>query len=402
MQTRNRNLRHYWNPLTAALAVAALALVCSVSTLSQQPASQDIPIDRDAILGHLNSIITWYRDVRSNVHSTGLPSDALYQENAQSIAEQAVQLAFQSARAAAALDDNDNQASNSSGKPSSGKDANHDSGKPSPTKKDEQQKSGKPNSAGNAPSAPISTEGDTPKSSSSSNSQEMGGASQRQNLARTLARVSAQIDDAEQKLEGVNKQLATAPRSKRAALVAQRDSLQGQLELNRAMRDTIQKMSNFLEGSADTGDSLEGSIQQLANSVPEVLAADQSKKSQSKPSTAPAPSNSNGLVGQSLTLFGQMRTMHEIDQIIGETDRLRGTVDHLRKPIRDSLVATIQRGRDLAGQASNGTNTSPNSAQTNNTQPSKNNAQQTQDNAREFQALTARFKQLSSATLPLS
>src|SRR5262249_42631687 len=152
-----------------------------------------------------------------------------------------------------------------------------------------------------------SSPADNMQSQSSTNSPQPDGTARRQNLAKTLARISAQIDDAKQKLEAVNKELASAPARKPAALIAQRDTLQGQLELNQAMRETIQKMSSFLEGTADSGDGLEGSIEQLARSVPEVLATDETKKSQ--PQATPAPSSSNGLIGQSLTLFGQMRTM---------------------------------------------------------------------------------------------
>src|SRR6266436_5796114 len=65
-----------------------------------QPATQ---LDRDGLLGHLNAVITWYRDVTGKVQPTGLPSDAIYQDNAQNLAAQVVRLAFQSARAEADL-----------------------------------------------------------------------------------------------------------------------------------------------------------------------------------------------------------------------------------------------------------------------------------------------------------
>jgi small-conductance mechanosensitive channel len=75
--------------------------------------------------------------------------------------------------------------------------------------------------------------------------------------------------------------------------------------------------------------------------------------------------------------------MHEVDQIVEETNSLRDTANQLRKPLRDRLSATIQRGRDLAAQSD--TPATP----------------QSQTTAQEFQILTTRFKELSAATMPL-
>jgi len=205
----------------------------------------------------------------------------------------------------------------------------------------------------------------------------------RQNLAQTLARLSSQIDDAQQKLEDVNKSLASASGTKRRDLTAQRDRLQGQLALNKAMLDAIQKLSAFMEGGADDSDDLDSAIDQLARSLPEVLGGTDEKKSATKAAPQPAPGNSSGLIGQSLTLFGQIRSMHDIDQASGETYNLRDTVNRVRKPLRDTLSATIRRGRELASQ-------------------SDATGAQSQIGAQEFQTLTARFKELSAATLPLA
>ena len=57
----------------------------------------------DAILDHLNAVIDWYRQVLTRVPTAGLPSDAVYQLNAQNMSVEVVQLAFQSAQAEAAL-----------------------------------------------------------------------------------------------------------------------------------------------------------------------------------------------------------------------------------------------------------------------------------------------------------
>jgi small-conductance mechanosensitive channel len=389
MHIHLRIRRTYRNLLLAVAAFAACLIFAGRARTQNQT---DTPVDRDAVLSHLNSIITWYRDVRGKVQPTGLPSDAIYQDHAESLAAQAVRLAFQSARAVAKLDDNDDKPPSTPAptKPAGGKKASKDAARSDTGKskadgstKEKQKGSARQNESTGANGAnAASGSADTSPSQAPATGQP-GSPNRRQNLAQTMARVSAQIDDAEQKLESVNKALAAAPASKRAALIAQRDALQGQLSLNKAMLDTMQKMSNFLEGSAEGGEGLEGSIEQLARSVPEVLATDGSKKPTPQPASTPTLSNSSGLIGQSLTLFGQMRSIHDIDQITSETDHVRESVDRLRKPIRDSLVATMQRGRELAAQSSDG------------------NAAQSQESAREYQALTAKFKVLSGATLPL-
>jgi small-conductance mechanosensitive channel len=63
---------------------------------------------------------------------------------------------------------------------------------------------------------------------------------------------------------------------------------------------------------------------------------------------------------------------------------MRNTADSVRKPLRDILVATIKRGRELS------------------TQTQVPGAGSSQATAQEYQSLTAKFKDLSSATLPLS
>jgi small-conductance mechanosensitive channel len=214
-----------------------------------------------------------------------------------------------------------------------------------------------------------------------------GQPTQQQNVAQTAARIAAQIDDTQSKLDNVNKKLGAAPRSKQKDLLAQRERLQGLLTLDKALQDTIQKMASFVGGTAEGAAGLEGSINDLAHSVPEVLGDDAGKKLPASPSTNTktiAVSTSAGLIGQSLALFDQMQSMHQIDQMADETSKMHATAESLRKPLRDILVATIQHGRDLANQeGAPGTGSS-------------------QSAAEEFRVITAKFKELASATLPLS
>jgi small-conductance mechanosensitive channel len=318
--------------LVACAGIALLAI--GAQTLRGQAGGQVTQLDRDAILHHLNAVITWYRDSTTKIKSVGLPSDAIYQDNARELAAEAVRLAFQSARAEASM-----IAANSK-------------------------------TASATPAAPSGTP-----------------PTQQQNLSQTATKIAAQVDDAQTKLDAVNKQLATAPRSKQKDLIAERDRFQGLLSLDKALQETIQKMASFVGGSVEGTEGLEGSINELARSVPEAINDPASKKTAaapviSKPATTSAPS---GLIGQSLALLDQVQTMNAIDQMTDETAKMRATAEALRKPLRDTLVATIQRGRDLASQTQG---------------PAAGPASQT--TAQEFQAITAKFKELAGATLPLS
>ena len=73
---------------------------------SSQTSANTLPpmqLDGAAALHHLNQVISWYRHSTTGVQSVGLPSDAIYQDNAQSLEAQVVRLAFQSAKAEAEL-----------------------------------------------------------------------------------------------------------------------------------------------------------------------------------------------------------------------------------------------------------------------------------------------------------
>jgi small-conductance mechanosensitive channel len=317
------------SPLDYLIGAAAIIfLAFSVQISRGQAAAQ---LDRDAILHHLNSVITWYRDSTTKIKSVGLPSDAIYQDNARNLASEAVRLAFQSARAEANI---------------------------------------------------INTT-DKTKSPPSPGAQ----STQQQNLAQTAAKITAQIDDTQSKLDALNKQIAATPRSKQKDLLAQRERLEGLLSLDKALQDTIQKMASFLGGTTEGAEGLQGSINELAHSVPEIVTDENSKKPAAVPpanSKGTTVSTSSGLIGQSLALFDQMQSMHQIEQMADETSKMRATTEALRTPLRDALVATIQQGRELASQA-------PAPA-----------AASSQDTAQQFQTITAKFKELAAATLPLS
>src|SRR5579872_597 len=318
----NRNLKSRADrskaPCWISLAILC-ACVCgggAVSLAADQP-------DRNAVLNHLNSIISWYRDAVANVQPGELPSDAIFQQNVRTLAAQAVQLAFQWARAESAL-----------------------IGEPAGTR------------APNGQSAP--------------------------DFSQAQSQISTSIADNQSKIDDLNKQIASASGAKRKALTAQRDELNGQIQLDRARLDTMQKMSQFVELNTASSQGLEGSIKELADSVPEIStpqAADTKGTQKPGQAIAPTTARSAGIIGQLVTLYDQVQSMRAIDRLLGENGRVLQTANNLREPLRASLreiLAQTQQNPQQAGTVGSGPTT------------------------QDFSKVTKQFTQLSDALLPLT
>ncbi len=282
--------------------------------------------DRDAVINYLSEVIKLYRNAVGHLQTAGNPSDVIYQDNQQNLSAEAVRLAFQSARAEAA--------------------------------------------AIRAADKTAAPNGSSP-----------------QNTSQSEAKNNARIADIESKIADLDKRIASTPASKHQPLIAQKTAYQGELSLDKAIQEVIQKRSASLESSTDTAsEGLEGRINQLARSVPGVMtnSADQKTSQQTKPNpqSAPAKQSPSGIVSQALALYGAMTSVHEIDLLNDQTQRVKQIAADLRKPLRDLLVADVKKGRDLTDQAAAG--------------------QIPPATSQQFQELTDQFKQVANVVLPLS
>ena len=174
-------------------------------------------IDGDAILNHLNAAIGWYRNLSAADGASGQPSDILYLQNARELAHQALQLAFESAEAEAALQQ-----------------------------------------------SPAFAENQTSGAESSSEGQR---------LAKSLADANDHTRQLESQIEALNKQIESAHGKKRQDLISQRDAQQGALDLNKALQDALQKISSSVNTTGGNKSELQKDINQSKQSVPEVFAA---------------------------------------------------------------------------------------------------------------------------------
>lgn len=303
-------------------------------TTPVQSAPQHLPavqFDTNALLHHLNQVISWYRHATTGVSSVGLPSDTIYQDNAKNLGAQIVKLAFQSAKAEAVL------------------------------MKTQQ----KP------------TESSQPGST----------ATQEQTLSQMQGRISGQIDQLQSQIAAINAKMPRARPVQKKNLESQREALQSNLDLQKALLDAVQKMLSFVQNNGEIGTGVQGAITQLERSIPEVMGPSITPEKPVTSPTAPAkPSlaNSGGLISDAVTLYDYMSVVHQIDSVIKETEYTRQTADSLRTPLRDALRTAIRQSQQLASQA-----------------PS-NDPQQLQTERETFQEATDRFKQLSGVLMPIS
>jgi small-conductance mechanosensitive channel len=285
----------------------------------------------DAILDHLNAVIDWYRHAMTRVQTVGLPSDEMYQFNAQSMASQVAKLAFQSAQAETTLIP-----------------------------------AASPSSSGNASSS-------------------------QPNLAKLQSDVNARISTLESQISTLNQQISGARKAQLQDLMAQKERAQGELDLNKAMQQTFEQMSQFMTTNATSGTGgLQGSINELQHSVPELATAG-SKTEVKPPSTPVAMPASTGLIGEVVQLYEQLNSMHQISLMMAETGHVKDVASRLRSPLQATLRTTIQQGQQMASQSASAPPAAP--AQPNHGQPDQ--------ERRQFDVLTARFKQIAAAAVPL-
>jgi small-conductance mechanosensitive channel len=333
-----RSVSH-WRFLIRLASVVAVVLAAALTGVVTGAWAQAPANPRDnAILDHLNAVINWYRHGSTRISPVGLPSDAVYQLDAQSMASRAVQLAFQSAQAEAVLltSNGQNKAAGQTGTASS--------------------------------------------------------------YTKMQSDVVARIGVLKTQISTLNEQIAKAPKNQLPQLTEQKQRAEGELDLRNAMDSALGQMAQFISSNGESGKSgLEGSIAELEHSVPELSSA--AGKTAAKP--APASNTiagSTGLIGEMVALYDQLAAMHQISLMMEETTRVRSAAMKLRSPLLDTLRSTIQEGQQLADASSNAPTPA---AQPQATSPATGQSQPDQAK-KQFDMLAARFKQIAGATLPLS
>jgi small-conductance mechanosensitive channel len=313
------------------VCVAATVLLCLGAP--QAARGQDANAEDAAVVKHLNAAITWYRQLVAANESAGQPSDALYLDNARSLARQAVQLAFQSAETEAAL-----------------------------LLEERSQFAAGAN-------ADLSAEAST----------------QKQNYAKSAATISAQISQTQAQIDQLNSEIPKATGKKQEDLLARRGALQDQLEFNKTLQEAVQKLSAFMSGTGRKAGGLQKEIDDLKKLVPDLFAKAQTDEAAPAPSSAPRdPSGGSGLIDQASNVFSRWGDLHAIEQSIADAGKVSDEARQVQAPLRTRLRATVAEGRGMASH------------------PAAQDAAAIEAGRQRAIFLTARFKQLSAAAMPLA
>ncbi|HLW55260.1 MAG TPA: mechanosensitive ion channel domain-containing protein [Candidatus Angelobacter sp.] len=218
------------------------------------------------------------------------------------------------------------------------------------------------------------------------------GSSQYQRLSDLTGKADQQVKQSQQELDNLHQQLDAARGKKRATLQATIAETQSELELFEARRDAMHNMLDMVSqtgGGKLAGGSLQSQIEELARTVP--AAADKSKNanqpaSNTNSSTVVAPEHKEeptGLLAIISALFTLQHRVKVLDDNLKLTDALSDSAKSLRAPLVAQIRDLAQKGDQIA-------------AQPDSTDPAV-LAQQRQN----LDALTAQYKQVSGALMPL-
>jgi small-conductance mechanosensitive channel len=214
--------------------------------------------------------------------------------------------------------------------------------------------------------------------------------SQYQSLVLAAADADKQADQTQTDLAALKQQLETAPAKKRTELQSRAGEMESELALQQARRDALRGMMDFVNGAATSGfgpGALRSQVEELAHSLPGGVAE---SAGNSQPTPAPKfpvvenKATPSGIWGLMADLFQLSRKGRILAAQVQLTDALTQDSKQLRAPLVASLREMIQAGDRLANQTQ--------------AEDSVTLTKQKQ----QLDAVTAQFKQVSAAVIPLS
>lgn len=212
--------------------------------------------------------------------------------------------------------------------------------------------------------------------------------SEQQRRQATESNAEKQITDLQAREGDLDKQIASAKPQAVAALEAQRKQLQGALDLANAMKDALQKIVEMSGSAGNTG--LAADIDRLQSSVPEL----QSKNKTAAPQLVTIESaRSSGVTSQGIVLLNLLETRHSLSSLLSSNDALHKQALDLRTPLSSLLRSLIQQGQQISQQAATPAQSAAGPT------PGTSAAATSTPN---IEAITAQFKALAAATVPLS
>jgi len=327
--------------LSSNKRVAIFTTFLVVSLWSSLTFSQNPPTSASRateIVAYLTETISWYRGTAVEQQITDEPNDVTFLNENRRISSQIVRLAFDFARA----------------------------------EEEKESKQGKSGQSQEQPNVP----------------------SQYQRLTQATANADLQVEQSQNQLQSLRKELVSAPEKKRPALESRIAEKQSELALRQAHRDALHKMLEFATG-ASMGEmgatGLRAQIEELARSVPATLSGaegtlpEQTATEKALAKTSPSMNREvpSGIWGVAADVWQLSHKGHMLDQRIQSTDQLIQVAKQFRAPLVANLRNLLQSGDQLASK------------------PPSDDPTILAEQKKQLDALTAQFKQASAGLSPL-
>ena len=294
------------------------------------------------VISFLNQTIVWYQQLTGQQQLVREPSDLLFLNDNRQIADQVSRLSFDFARARAQV----------LGAPDAGAEAQQDEGSPN--------------------------------------------LDQYNNLAEMARKSDQKIKDTQQEIETMRRQLPATRGPKRTLLEATITETESELALLQARRSSIQNMIEFVSGAASGSRQagFQAKIEELARALP-ASATESGKQTPAELNSLPNGNSasaalaagqresSSGIFALADELVTLKRKLDLLDKAIELTDSLLASSKALRDPLVAKVRELVRRGDELMNE------------------PDSQDPVVLAQQRKELDGLTAQFKQLSAAMLPL-
>jgi len=206
------------------------------------------------------------------------------------------------------------------------------------------------------------------------------------NLQQAAAKAADRVATVQAKIAEIDSEIQKAAARQLEILAAQRNELNAELDLAKEIQATVLNLVNFTGAIGSGGGALAAQIDELERSVPEASGKDSvpATNSSKAASTTLFSADSAGLVKLATELFSIHSSRTRLDEGRNTTEALTASNGRLKVPLATEARSAIQQSDQILGQAS------------------------TQDRAqllaaqRQLTALANRFKQLSTAIVPLN
>jgi small-conductance mechanosensitive channel len=234
------------------------------------------------------------------------------------------------------------------------------------------------------------------KQAASSQSKNASGAPEQFQALRAMqAKLDKTVQDTQSELDSDRQKLATTSGRRRQELASEVPELQAELELATARREAVRSMVEFVSGTSSTGlgaTGLRAQIEALAASIPAAAPTPPSTRQTGTSPPNPIPNTGASYSGAQISglwditadIFTQSEYIRTLDSLIDQTNALSKTAKDIRAPLGTRLRELFRTSDQLAAQAD--------------TAGPAELGQET----KQLDDLSAQFKQITSASIPLS